>query len=483
MAVDPQEAKDGGVLRDRYGRRQMVAVDKHATPAGTDIPAPDGMQDADGRDQVVLLSPDGTDLGEALQSATVFSEQLPNVEQGEYEELRTGDDWSASFAAIRDYVGAGGAFGTGRRTYEVDAFAPLDKQHIRGAGPDATTLKAKAGAARAVAFDGRWFGKLSDLTVDGRSKASDGIRIRGMNTGGGGQSSQRHMLDHVRVTQAATGVRVDGADASSQVDKNLYVDLWVDNCTVGFESVTSNSQNQCFIGGSIDDCVTHAIKTNGTMVFIGWQAQQTLGGAGVTMMEFTGPLVQSIVMIDCITETHDVTFEPGASDYWPVGGVQVYSSVLQANTHIAKVDRGGQYVALIVRGSRLNGGTIDLRDGGVFVDEWNDPLSTTTVTRSGAGTRWHRNVLSGAEGAAVASASTVTIPAGATKAIQSIAPATAHHGQEVEFILTTAITFQTGGNLKLAGGVNFVGTADDAIRFVYSGIDGWWRESGRSVNA
>lgn len=62
MTIDPQEAKDGGILRDAYGRPQSVIVDKHATPASTDIPRPDGYQDVDGREQIILLTPSGDNV-------------------------------------------------------------------------------------------------------------------------------------------------------------------------------------------------------------------------------------------------------------------------------------------------------------------------------------------------------------------------------------------------------------------------------------
>ena len=372
----------------------------------------------------------------------------------------SGTDDTSAFTSALSVAGAGGTvYAPGHANpYLLDSLAfTADGQTIVGDGPGGTVLKAKTSAARVVTIEGRWLSKLKAVTIDGRSKASDGVRIRGLNTAAG-QSSQRNMLEHVRVTQCATGVKVDGAGASDQVDKNLYVELMVDNCTVGFHSTTTNSQCQTFIGGSIDDCVTHAIKTNGQMSFIGWMAQQTTGGSGVTMIEFIGSAVDSIVMVDCITETHDITFDSTASNFWPINGVQVYASVLQANTHIAKIDRGGSPVALIVRGSRLVGGTIDLRGNStVYVDEFNDGSSTTTVTRTGAATRWHRKTLAGAEGQTVASATSITIPAGAevvfitgTTNIQNITTATAYHGQEVSLMFSTSLTVQTGGTLKLA---------------------------------
>lgn len=58
-------------------------------------------------------------------------------------------------------------------------------------------------------------------------------------------------------------------------------------------------------------------------------------------------------------------------------------------------------------------------------------------------------------------------------------------GQQVTLIFNTAITVFNGANLKLAGGANFVSTANDTLTLVYNGSGstaGIWTEVARSVN-
>jgi hypothetical protein len=58
-------------------------------------------------------------------------------------------------------------------------------------------------------------------------------------------------------------------------------------------------------------------------------------------------------------------------------------------------------------------------------------------------------------------------------------------GQQVTLIFNTAITVFNGANLKLAGGANFVSTANDTLTLIYNGSGstaGIWTEVARSVN-
>jgi len=396
------------------------------------------------------------------------------------------DDTSALNVA-RDLAGAGGTVWLPAGTIILDNFSPLENQLYIGAGLSKTVLKAKTGAARVVNIQGRFLSKFQNLTVDGRAMASVGIRIRGDNSGNG--TSQRNMLERVRVTQCSTGVLVDGTGASDQADKNVFLQLLIDNCTTGFETATSNSQQQCFIGGSIDDVTTTAIKAGGgTFSFIGWQAQQTGGGAGVTLMLFNGGNVDDVVMIDCITETHDIGFDAGPGHNWPLMPVQLYGCVIQVNTHIAKIDRAGTPVALITRGCRLNGGTVQLLGtDSVFVEEHNAPAGTSTVTFTGASTRHLKEGFNNQQAATVASAGTITAPAGATllkitgtTAINTISTTNAWDGRELTLKFASTASLTEAGNCLLAGA--FAATADDTITVVYDAATGGWYEKCRSVN-
>lgn len=60
MARDTFESVGGGVLRDQFGRREMMVKAKHAPLVVGDEPECGTTLDADGREQIVLVNPDGT---------------------------------------------------------------------------------------------------------------------------------------------------------------------------------------------------------------------------------------------------------------------------------------------------------------------------------------------------------------------------------------------------------------------------------------
>lgn len=60
MARDADEVRDGGILRDKYGRPEYIVTAKHAAPATSDTLEAGTLIDADGRPQIVLLNANGT---------------------------------------------------------------------------------------------------------------------------------------------------------------------------------------------------------------------------------------------------------------------------------------------------------------------------------------------------------------------------------------------------------------------------------------
>lgn len=128
---------------------------------------------------------------------------------------------------------------------------------------------------------------------------------------------------------------------------------------------------------------------------------------------------------------------------------------------------------------------------------WDNPAAYARLykvtTASGAVTAVedHRAGFAGAHGhmpppqaATVASASTLTLPLGAsvvtvtgTTGITNIT-ATGRSGQVVTLIFQGALTVTDGGNLRLAG--NFTTTADDTLTLACNGTN--WYECSRSAN-
>lgn len=324
----------------------------------------------------------------------VVAEALPNVEHGDFEQLRTGNDWTASFEALRDYVGAGGRFAAGRRTYELDGFVLPTKTALVGGGVGATVLKAKSGAARVLTIDGGYDCALEHLSIDGNSRASVGLRIKGMNLigGGGGSTSQKHMLKHVNVEHCSDGVSVEGADSNSQADKNQYLGVAIRDCARGLYVATGNGQQQAFFGGSIDDCDVAVELYNGTFAMYSGQMQSTAGGiSGLgygTMFKFTGPGADSVHLVDVITEGWLDAFDCTVANAWPLNGVVVDHSIIEAYDNLAVIDRGGSVVGLRARDSRLHRGEINLRGNDTFFYSDRTTLETgATVVHNGVNTK------------------------------------------------------------------------------------------------
>lgn len=108
MTIDANEAKDGGVLRDQYGRPQMIAVEKHAAPSVTAIPAPNGYQDADGREQVVITLPSGASLP-SVESNSALKAVLP-INASDYQTAGVSDETALLLAAAAANAAGRGLF-------------------------------------------------------------------------------------------------------------------------------------------------------------------------------------------------------------------------------------------------------------------------------------------------------------------------------------------------------------------------------------
>lgn len=84
----------------------------------------------------------------------------------------------------------------------------------------------------------------------------------------------------------------------------------------------------------------------------------------------------------------------------------------------------------------------------------------------------------------VASAAALAIPGGVdtikVSGVTAITSMLSTPGRRITLIFLAACTLTNGATIKLAGAVNFVATADDAITLVYDGTA--WREVARSVN-
>jgi hypothetical protein len=145
VTLDPQEQLDGGVLRDAQGRRQLVAVEKHAALAATDRPSAGTVTDVDGREQVVVLSGEtGENLLSAESRVDVVREAPLNVKAEEYAAVGDGvtNDTAAVTAALAALVDNSELyFPPG--TYLIDNATIPNKYNARIFSDGGATIKAR----------------------------------------------------------------------------------------------------------------------------------------------------------------------------------------------------------------------------------------------------------------------------------------------------------------------------------------------------
>jgi hypothetical protein len=89
----------GGILRDAYGRREIVLVDRDAALAGTDVPAAGTVVDADGREQIVVAS---TSTATAFRSAQIVIDVTQSPYNAKFDNAT--DDTAAIQAALNAAV-------------------------------------------------------------------------------------------------------------------------------------------------------------------------------------------------------------------------------------------------------------------------------------------------------------------------------------------------------------------------------------------
>lgn len=168
MSVTPLEQIRGYHLTDSHGRRQYVVRDKNAALDPTDIDGAAGLFDRDGREQIVLLGPDGNAFNPAINTKL-------------YENVAT--DWAADKTGVIDatanfnLAAAAGSTFIPAGTYKINGVVnwPVDKDLV-GAGAGVVKIKLGVGGQikvgdRAVdtTFSG---GQISGFKIDGQSTAN-----------------------------------------------------------------------------------------------------------------------------------------------------------------------------------------------------------------------------------------------------------------------------------------------------------------------
>jgi len=297
---------------------------------------------------VGLIAAEGS-AGAQISEPWVRRDRMPaNVK--DYGAKADGSDDSAAFTAALQAADGGTVF-VPRGAYTIgDVSFTSHHQSIVGEGLG-TYLVAKANAAFVLKMDGRTGCSVRSLAIDGRSRASAGIRIRGLNliNGGGGSTSQLNSLERVVITQCSTGLVVDGADAASQVDKNACHHCVFQMNGTGALLNSMNAQEQLFEHCDFSHNDTGIRLTAGSLAMISSQLQHTRDPQSGVGIEINGSDVEWVYMADVISEGPETDIN-GLT--WPRDGVHLKACVLQGK--IANVYMGPDNCHLYAEQSRFN---------------------------------------------------------------------------------------------------------------------------------
>lgn len=270
-------------------------------------------------------------------------------------------DDTAAFNLAVSAVSRGGKVLVPQGTYILSDFTPAKEIMLVGSGIDATTLKAKSGANYVVVVAALMYAKIADLRIDGNSKASGGLKIvGGTNPTTSSTTTQGFFAESVFFQNCSVGTYI-GTASPDQADKGMFIRCrWADN-TTGFWADTANSQCQTIMGGSFDTHTTAVRLSGGSVIATGINIQ-----VATTGFVIDGANVHALTLQHIITEalTNDII---GNSGYWPLEGVLLEHSLLQASTVNVKMDKtAAQMTAINTEFS--TGGVIANAVDTVFVD-------------------------------------------------------------------------------------------------------------------
>jgi hypothetical protein len=407
----------------------------------------------------------------------------------------TTNDAEAIQEAIQDLGSTGGTVYFPPGTYKITEQIEMS-QKCRLEGDGSASVINYTGSGHAILMgsgdldvDDPWTGlEITGLKITGTASGLSGIRVRGCT---------RWLIKRVYVEGFTTaGVLLNGASFLGAIEGGRITD-----CDIGVSAKKVTAD-----GGVGEGQAFNAVEICGQL-----EIQNCRWGVeiGDPVLTETSPVVGMGANI------HDITVQ-GCTEggIWNVGAnrVGVHDCYFEGNpVHIRQGSNDGNTSQPVMCTYRDNflyiGGptypnAIELLRGISPRVETNYVISdggTTTaytLTANVTGARFRDNYelnvtnrFSGAQfgnfeaTASVASAATVTVPAGAefvlvtgTTNITALTPG--YPGQRVTFIFAGALTFTDGSNLHLAG--NLVTTGDDTITLVADATD--WYEVSRSVN-
>jgi hypothetical protein len=361
-------------------------------------------------------------------------------------------------ASVIHYTGSGHAVQFGSGALDVDD--PWTRMRMRD-----VNLTGTASATSAIRVRGATRWRIEDVTIDGFTGGA-GILLNG--------ASFLGKIDGGRITNCERGisarkVTADGAAGEGQAFNAIEVcgQLEIQDCDIGIE-----------LG---DPVVTETAPVVGMGASIHNITVQSCTDVGIWNVS-----ANRISVRDCYFEGNPVHIRQGSDD-----GNTSQPVLCSYDDNFLYIGGPSFPTAIeFLRGIRPRW------DGNYVVSEGGTTTAyvlTANVTGARYGNRNYENgVTNRFSGAAfgnfeatasVASAASVTIPAGAefvliTGTTNITSMAAGYPGQRVTLIFAGALTFTDGSNLHLAG--NLVTTGDDTISLVADATD--WYETSRSVN-
>ena len=240
----------------------------------------------------------------------------------------TGDgstDDTAAFNSARDAAGANGALFVPAGTYRLGDWAPLSGQTITGHGK-ASQLKAKTSATFAVDLSGLHSTRLMNLLIDGNSKASGGVRMRG----NGGNASYNHLFWNVETQNCDVNWDIQ-AGTPVEVDKNLWVGCYTHDGNTAFKFNGSNSQSQILISCPITSFQNYGIRIlGGDIWFQGADILSIVGSPGYGIYLEGGSNIRHLKVEMCVFEGVKGSVI-GNTGVWPEYGVEINRCALNAD--------------------------------------------------------------------------------------------------------------------------------------------------------
>lgn len=286
-------------------------------------------------------------------------------------------DNTDAFMAAADAAGYGGTIVAPLGIFRLSDFTPTLPVHIKGSGQNGgTVLKAMAGATWIVKFLGLFNASISDLTIDGNTRASSGVLCQGQD---GVATSQMMRLEHINWIRCDTGVEFDAT--AIETDKNYIGNSRFDECLKGVRIHGENTQftvlDSVYIGADV------AVHLSGGTLW--WRTggqynSVTPPSIGILMDSFSAidhVLLQDVIMGDDTIGGIDVD----GTDGWPQKGVVIESSILQSAIGVIV---GGSSSKLTLRNMGFgNGGVRVQGDSTTVHEEWVEYLFGATYEIDG----------------------------------------------------------------------------------------------------